>query len=202
MIRTNLTYLTAALCFTACFFSSTGLFAGMNLTYFEAFTQQSNVIVKWGTDMEYNNDHFQIQRSTDGVIWEVAAYVPGQGQSNTLQQYEAVDHEPIPGTSYYRVVQMDFSGAPTMSNPVAVEFSTQMPDLDVYPIPGNDLVTITGNASSGAVKMMDMLGQVVREVELNSNEKIQWQIDDLPEGNYLIQLTNTAGVETLRFVID
>jgi hypothetical protein len=181
---------------------STQSFASMDLAYFEAHVQFSNVVVKWGTDMELNNDHFQIQRSLDAENWETVAYTPGQGQSNTLHQYETVDQQPVPGTSYYRVMQMDYSGAPTYSFVVTVEYSSQIPDLDVYPIPGNDLVNITGNASSGSVKMMDMLGQVVREVDLESNQKIQWQIDDLPEGNYLIQLTNTAGVETLRFVID
>lgn len=72
-------------------------------------TEDHNYIY-WVTATEINNDHFTLDRSTDGINWEYLDVIPGGGNTNTPSMYEYKDYEHTDITCYYRLTQTDFDG--------------------------------------------------------------------------------------------
>jgi len=76
--------------------------------------------LNWSTYTEINNDHFDIERKTDDITWQIAGTVqskaPG-GNSSLALQYTFDDHSlPASNVLYYRLKQVDKDGKFQYSN--------------------------------------------------------------------------------------
>jgi len=72
--------------------------------------QVSNlVILNWTTATEANEDHFDIERSTDGITYTVIGQVAAVGNSSSPTNYSFTDQLPVPGMEYYRIKAVDLS---------------------------------------------------------------------------------------------
>lgn len=93
----------------------------VELIFFSAtVNNQKHVILNWATASELNNDFFTIERSIDGLTWEVVEFVNGNGTTPLRNDYNSQDVRPYSGLSYYRLKQTDFDGAFEYSNIVSV----------------------------------------------------------------------------------
>jgi hypothetical protein len=80
------------------------------LHFYAAAMPDKTVQLKWATASEVNNDYFLILRSTDGIHFGQAGKVNGHGTTTQLSQYDFTDRFPLPGKSYYRMLQVDYDG--------------------------------------------------------------------------------------------
>jgi hypothetical protein len=97
----------------------------VDFLYVDANFRRENreVLVTWATGKEWNNSHFEIQRSDDGLkTWKTLDNVTGKGWSDTETEYQYADGFPplIGGLLYYRIKQVDFDGRFALSKVVAV----------------------------------------------------------------------------------
>ncbi|MCB0396201.1 MAG: T9SS type A sorting domain-containing protein [Flavobacteriales bacterium] len=83
---------------------------------FIAYYQDQDVQLNWTTGTEINNDHFTIERSRDGILFEEIGTVKGKGNSTAVSRYASADTEPYKGESYYRIRQTDYDGTSTYSD--------------------------------------------------------------------------------------
>lgn len=122
-----------------------GIALPIELISFEAkMNNNKQVDIFWATASELNNDFFTIERSADGVNWEIVTTAAGAGNSIYRIDYAAYDSRPLSGISYYRLKQTDFDGAFEYSNIVSVFY-------------GNEAVQL--------IKVINIMGQ---EVEQNA----------------------------------
>jgi len=122
-----------------------GIALPIELISFEAkMNTNKQVDIFWATASELNNDFFTIERSSDGVNWEIVTTATGAGNSIYRIDYAAYDSRPLSGISYYRLKQTDFDGAFEYSNIVSV---------------------FNGNEAVQLIKVINILGQ---EVEQNT----------------------------------
>ena len=63
--------------------------------------------------------------------------MPGAGTTTEQLSYAAVDSNPLPGISYYRLAQTDFDGKSSYSNIVPVSFMSANEPLLLFPNPVN-----------------------------------------------------------------
>lgn len=82
-------------------------------------------LVKWETATETNNSHFDLERSTDGVIWKIITTVSGAGTTTSPQNYMHYDADFESTVNYYRLKQVDFDGHHNHSDIVFMD-NTQM----------------------------------------------------------------------------
>jgi hypothetical protein len=92
----------------------------IELVAWDALKEGSIVHLSWVTATEQENDHFTIERSSDGVTFEDVLRIEGAGNSTTQRRYDAVDEKPLSGVSYYRLRQTDWNGTQTVSEVVVV----------------------------------------------------------------------------------
>lgn len=82
----------------------------VSLIDFSANCNANNVILKWQTATEINNDYFVILKSFDLQNWDSIGSISGNGNSNTIKNYEyTTDLNTV--ETYYRLKQVDYDGS-------------------------------------------------------------------------------------------
>ncbi len=104
----------------------------ISLDGFVARPYRENVILSWTTRSEINNDHFEIQRKESE--WKTIGIIDGSGNSTSPVHYEYTDKNPISGTNYYRLKQVDYDGKFTFSSIVVA--TIRMEACDYYNLMG------------------------------------------------------------------
>jgi len=79
---------------------------------------------------EKSNDYFQIERSYDGVAYEIIGRENGAGNSNEKLDYTFNDLDVAhAGIVYYRIRQFDFDGVQSLSRPISIQL---YPEVQVF----------------------------------------------------------------------
>ena len=176
----------------------------ITLLNFNAVPTGVNVLVKWTTINEINNDFFTVEKSLDGKTWFVLGNVKGAGNTTVTSDYMLMDFAPVEGIQYYRLRQTDLDGKESLSGIVPVRFSSDAnTTIVLFPQPaGNVLnVSIQNNENDNAsITVYSTMGQ--KMIEMNSLSGTSFQIDlsNLSSGIYYLEF-NLDGVITKSKVI-
>jgi hypothetical protein len=165
----------------------------IKLEYFEARLYDNKVELEWETSSEINNDFFTIERSTNGIDFEIVLIKKGAGNSSESISYFAADYNPNSGTSYYRLKQTDFDGKFEYSNIESVKITNIDTSLEIYPNPSTGIFNIKKSENYDSYyRLLDYTGKTVLEGSLSSFETII-DIQNLPNGVYFVQNINSSG---------
>lgn len=188
----------------------TPFFAGSNVAYkpgnlpvtlvsFYGLTESNKINLFWETMAEINNSHFELERSAEGEEFNTVTIVQGSGNSSNKISYNATDYEPLKGTSYYRLKQVDYDGKFAYSNLIALSTVTSENscNLVVKPNPclGKCFVYLEDcaeqNGNKMSFSMYDALGNVVNtQTELVEEGKTMFAIDvnsSMKSGVYIVR---------------
>lgn len=181
------------------------------LTAFAARLRAKKIAIEWTTSMETNSDHFGVQRSSDGIDFLPMASIKASRNSNTPTNYNVLDDNPLSGTNYYKLIQVDIDGKAVNHGVRVVNFnSSALASVTIYPNPVNDGSGIFLNDYKGkqiAVKLLDNSGKVVLKKEIKTYGtqrfyKLFSNVKPKP-GNYIIHLEGEGGLkENLKVVIE
>ena len=181
----------------------------VELTYFNAnwieqgtSTPLSAQLI-WSTAVELNNSHFEIERSIDGIHFEVIGRIEGNGTTNSPQQYSFTDQNVPNGEDYiyYRLKQVDYDGQYEYSDVRTLQASQNaMPTLNVYPNPAVNQLYIDFSAPVESVRVYNTLGELV-PLTYQTNTL---NVESLSPGNYILEASsgNRNLIKRARFVID
>lgn len=173
---------------------------------FALISNGKGVTIRWKTLQEVNSSLFSIERSTDGLRWEVIASVNAKGNSTVETSYSTEDFHPAAGINYYRIRSVDLDGSSTYSATRKIHVGALQVQLKVYPNPASNLLNVEIlSANEGRVQAMiiNRLGQVVAQKSINPNSgKIEFNLGHLKEGDYVLHIKGENGLqETRTFVL-
>ena len=147
--------------------------------------------LSWITASESNNDYFAIERSSDGLNFEVIGKQKGAGNSVTRLEYAFNDQNPYKGISYYRLKQVDFSGKFSYSEICSV---TNNGDggVSFYPNPVKNNLTIdymfSEKPKSNTISVSDVTGKLVYVNSTFTDSKVSLDCSNLAEGIYFLKV--------------
>jgi len=75
----------------------------VELIHFELTPNGESIEIHWSTASELNNHFFTLEKSWDGIHWNVLAKLEGKGTSNDLSHYSFTDLQPYPNQTFYRL---------------------------------------------------------------------------------------------------
>ena len=158
--------------------------------------------VSWSTLIEENNQHFEIEKSYNGMDYRFVALVPGAGNSEELREYNYLDTELSPGKIYYRIKQVDFDGNYEYSEVRSINIRAEE-FVSIFPNPiTNDkirLEIIGEKEQDYQVSVYNVTGQKVSDFTLQyqdteSKTVFEVSLDPLiPAGTYFVKVFNNAG---------
>ncbi|GAB5525032.1 MAG: hypothetical protein Roseis2KO_29040 [Roseivirga sp.] len=170
------------------------------------------IVLEWTTVQEVGNAFYSIERSTDGLNFEVIGQLDGAGNSNDLIDYRFTDNSPLNGQAFYRLKQTDFNGEFEYSQVlrVYVEKAAATTIYKVYPNPvesGRDLFIERMSPASGqdgfAYQIISSQGYILATGKSNgSQSKISISSAGLPKGMYLLRIISAGEPrQVVKFVL-
>ncbi len=173
----------------------------VKLIRFEAFLEGKEVLLKWATASEINNDRFEIERSTDGKDWSVVGTVKGNGNSNITNHYTYTDNLDMAYPNLvYRLHQIDFDGNNEYSPQQSITGVQSTKKSKVYPNPANERINVSLDAGAYQLSIVDQSGKTVLEKEVD-NDFASIDSQNLPEGIYWVKMENNRISESQRVVV-
>lgn len=173
----------------------------IELLSFDATLQSDKtVLCEWETATEINNDYFTIEKTTDGITFELVAQVDGAGNSNVPLYYNTPDDDPYQGISYYRLKQTDFNGDFSYSDlrPINLE-GVDIINLSPNPAVDNiEVLVYSSNETKVDVNLYNMLGQSIKVVNqvtvAEGSNKLQLDVSLLSIGYYTLEVSTESGL--------
>jgi len=137
-----------------------GAILPIELIDFYAEANGAQVDLYWSTASEKNNHHFEIEKTTDGFLFENTAILPSKaknGNSSARINYSAEDMSPGNGTVYYRLKQVDHDGSFSLSRLITMyNEQEKTPDFTIFPNPnqGNFRLDLKNINNSSPVEFL------------------------------------------------
>lgn len=177
----------------------------VTLVGFDAACTGTEVVINWQTALELNNDYFTIERAADGVNFTPIAQIQGAGNSTTLLNYTFKDREPLEGINYYRLKQTDYDGQFEYFNTVAAGCAATAAEVNVYPNPANNNITISFSSSGNTayqLRIYDVTGKLVTDEKQPAVKGLQSRtldISALAAGVYMLSLESETEKARFKF---
>lgn len=175
----------------------------VELVSFTAQVRSAAIVLNWQTASEKNNDKFVVERSVDGRVFQPIVTVKGAGSTSAAINYTTTDSQPLPGTSYYRLQQLDLDGSthysPVLSVANANTNATAL-GLAAYPNPVANRLTLDLQGlpeAAGTALLRNLSGQLVATLPLSATRLQELDVHSLPAGTYFLQVAGTKLVQRI-----
>lgn len=169
---------------------------------FTAQKKNEYVFLKWYASYETNFKNYEVERSSDGIVFSKIGEVAGRN----LADYDFTDDNlPPAGIVYYRLKMIDIDGKFSYSRVVLVRLNDNFSNAQVYPNPTKGDLTIKfQKALTGQSKVIiaDLSGRLVLQRQVSGGQKnIDLDLSFLPAGRYFVKISNSNEVINQSFVI-
>lgn len=170
----------------------------IELLNFDAEDQGQKVALNWATKSEKNTNYFNVERSSDGLKWEIISNVKAAENSNSTLYYETEDNAPLYDYSYYRLKIIDMDNSFTYTPIKSIYRSKKEEFVIFYPNPTSDILNLTTSyiISKIKYKIFDVTN---KELSINviyqTEDKISFDFSNLEKGMYFINVTAPDGTE-------
>ncbi len=204
-LGSNTTVFTASFTgFSLFFLADAAVTLPVTLTRFTAHLNgEGNSLLQWTASAEYNNHHFDIEVSSDGVNFSRLATIASKGNSTAEQQYDYTHTRPLPGNNWYRLKQVDNDQQVKYSAIVLVTVPVVKNKLLVYPVPAQNQVMVVYGQNTGN-RSLEILSSDMRVIKKESlqtlSDRKAMDISGLPAGIYFIRISGGTHNEIIRFI--
>lgn len=151
------------------------------------YNDGGNVLLKWATAFEFNNDRFEIERSLDGRKWRTAGTIKSAGASNKRKVYSFNDevgkNTALKKDLYYRLKHVDNNGKVATSRLLVVR---------VYNTPAVKMVSVTPNPAKNDIAVT---------AQLNESSYVALKILNA-DGAIVMNKTSKAGAGANSFIME
>ncbi len=167
----------------------------IELSNFKGEIEDDYNFISWNTESEHNNDYFTLERSRNGIDFEMITIIAGAGNSSSSLSYKYRDDQPFSGVTYYRLKQTDFDGEESISQIISLNRKLSEAIVsDLYPNPTNESFNFDLSTSKGgklSIILLDNTGRIMINKSMNAvagSNAYNVDVNDLLNGVYSIQI--------------
>ncbi len=111
----------------------------VRLLSFAAVKDGNTVKVSWKSAEEINSSEYIVQRSADGISFTNIGTITAKGFAS---DYSFTDANPLTGSNFYRLKQVDKDGKFVYSKVVKINF-TKLPGIRISPNPASSYIYLS-----------------------------------------------------------
>jgi hypothetical protein len=161
--------------------------------------EDNTVAVMWTTASEHNTSYYVVDKSRDGINWNILGHSGAAGNSTQLLNYEMMDSENMTGTTYYRLTLFDINGEFELFGPVAADCdnASSTTTISTYPNPSNNGFCVNlfteDMDGAGVLNVTDAKGAMVhtQDVDIQKGNSVFYMNNlNFAPGIYYIQVIN------------
>jgi len=175
----------------------------IDLLSFTGYCDKQNIILQWSTASETNNSYFTVERSVDGINWQVAGTVAGAGNSSSQLYYTLVDTTRNEGTSYYQLKQTDFNGNGKGGTITCIYKCSGIgtEHLTIYPNPTRGKFELLLNGDKNKINSIDIFNSKGRKVLSSIGFQSMFDLSGHVSGVYFILVRQNSKTISLKLVL-
>ncbi len=175
----------------------------------------ANSVLNMNTNGERVIAGFNVYRKTSETAdYEMFDYVPAE---TGVEAYTYLDETTVTGEGYWYQVtcvwesETDYcESMPGFNVPMTEDFvyvlildvnNIEASELNLYPNPASDRVTVSSNVAMNGVTVMNYVGQVVYSAKVAGETTLTLNTASYEAGVYVVQINTANGVVTKRVVI-
>ncbi len=164
----------------------------------------------WATNIEINNDFFQVEKADETNNWEYVTSIYAVGQSTIPQSYSISDSELRYGISYYRIKLFDYDGTFVYSNVVSVKNpdSSFADNIVLFPNPASNgsffiQMPVQYSGENATIRMYNISGKIVLETPYTANTALkQIRYGNMQAGMYLIRIHSQLLNKSFKLLVE
>jgi hypothetical protein len=174
----------------------------VKLTAFDAKLEKDKVLLNWTTSCEINNDHFEIERSTDGVNFTSLGNRKGAGTTNAIQEYAYTDNRLPANILYYRLKQIDYNGKYEYSQVRSLKTKANPVTVSVSPNPFSSITRLEYHGNSGVLNLQlcNAQGLPMESWAINSENGTIEIGNEVDAGVYYLVISGNDTREIIKLV--
>ena len=161
--------------------------------------------IEWEVMKSDKIDHFDIEKSKDGINWELVGdlnYLNQHSESNKAKKYVFKDYNFSNDDTYYKVIEYNGDGEiKTVSNKMLVE----LPNNFFYEIENDSkafsIQTYNNKKTNNYLKIFTSQGVLLSE-KLISLENNVYSFRNLNTGIYILQISDGVNVEFKKIIVN
>ncbi len=169
----------------------------LHWTSFSGQLDAGQVDLRWQVDNSVNNDHFEIDRSTNGKDFSSIGTVADQAGTPLgagSAAYAFTDRSPSAGTDYYRLKQVDIDGNYSWSTIISITIgkAANTLRLQANPVTDEAVVVNDGLLPVQRIQVLDASGRVlIDQAPASANSLLAVNTSMLRSGYYLLRIVTT-----------
>lgn len=179
----------------------------ITLTSFNGYHADGKNYLHWTTESEKNSELFFVERSFDGLSFEVIGSLPAAGNSNTTIDYNFIDTRPGATINYYRLQEKDLDGTISYSGIIAIrseEINVNSIELNsANPTSGElNISVVSAMEGNGNFEIIDIAGRIIynKNIFLNNGiNSVMLYPGQIAAGTYILKFTKNDQFETIKF---
>lgn len=173
----------------------------VTLVKFDAVCSHGKTIIRWSVADASKGDYFAVERSADGIHFQLAGNIQVKENNYASQDYSLDDYSELKGKLYYRIKLTGSSGQFKYSNIIFVNCKAKDEvNVCVYPNPATSILNIITRQQKTSMVIKNISGQPVLYYKANT-EKVTIDLGHLPEGLYLIEVQTKNNISYHKFVL-
>lgn len=155
-----------------------------------AFRQNHNLKIQWSTAQEINVSHYDIERSNNGLNWDLA--IPFVPANNLTAAYTYIQTDPDYSSErvFYRIKQTDMNGRYTYSAVVAVAADNGIEKLVIYPMPVQNAFQMS-NINPKDIKKVELVTISGSYIRTWFSAQSSYDISNIARGMYILKITTS-----------
>lgn len=181
----------------------------VELIDFSTFCYENSRKIHWSTASENNNDFFTLEKSIDGLTYDLVQNFEAALVKNTINEYVFEDFDLSNEQTYYRLSQTDLNGVRKTFDPIVSDCFGKTKKLNLeyvnYVSDELDVQISVAHNSENTISIYDLSGKLIAErtLELNKGKnKISLKNLNLNSGIYFIHVGNDLEQSSRRFFVN
>jgi hypothetical protein len=174
-----------------------------------AFKKRKDILVTWTVEHETDIEHYEIEKSFDGINFRQVHAVKNRGMGSTSNTYEWTDPTPAAGDHFYRIRSVSKAGNFEYSKTAKVTLRNSISGIVVFPNPvtGAKLNLQLQHMPAGRYqfKLVNSLGETISQTNYNhpggSSRYIISTGTGFVKGTYLLEIIHPDKSNTVLKVI-
>ncbi|MDH7463891.1 T9SS type A sorting domain-containing protein [Chitinophagaceae bacterium 26-R-25] len=173
---------------------------------FKVTDDNGKAYVQWSTTNEVQNDHFEVESSSDGHAFQTIAKIyPKDGNAAAMKNYSFVDQKVSNATTYYRIKQVDLDGKFVYSSVATYRGDDDRSDWNVSYNKSSKMCTVFFDMPSGQcadASIYGINGQLIlkRSFITDGSDRRQYLINAAP-GVYFVKIATQNNVWVKQFIV-
>ncbi len=182
----------------------------ITLLDFSTLYQEDKIKIHWIVLTDNKMNVFLIEKSTDGISWDVIQTLSAKDENNKINEYSYYDKEIEPGIVYYRIKIIE--GTNIFHSSISTVHLSNRDNYSIYPNPGDEKETKLfiksgfNYAHEIYVTISDIAGSTVWSGDVNSStQKSIFEINirqSLAKGIYLVMIRSAQQSTIVKWMVE